>query len=110
MKQYLIDELRYEDFEQIKNYMDEHLEASGMENLYWLPIEPELLSPMQAEHKDCHPLYFAVELRENSISCELLVRTRWRMKCDCIAYADRQQRSWLMDSLDAILEKLKISI
>ncbi len=110
MKQYVIDELRYQDFEKIKSYLDQNFGESGVDDLYWIPLNPELFTPLQAEHTDCHPLYFALELTENRVSCELLIRTRNRMRCDCIRYADQNQRNWILDCMDAILEKLGISI
>ncbi|QTA78376.1 Uncharacterized protein dnl_05980 [Desulfonema limicola] len=110
MKQYVIDQLRLEDYHKLKTYLDENFGDSGVENLYWIPVDTAILTPIQAEHKDCHPLYFAIELEEDRLSCELLVRTRHHMRCDCMAYAVREQRNWLIDCLDAIFEKLNISI
>jgi len=110
MKQYVIDQLRREDHRQVKTYLDAHFHGSGMEGLYWIPVDPGHYSPVQAEHTDCQPYFFAVELTEDKISCELLVRTRQRVRCGCIAYATRDQRNWLIDCMDAILEKLGISI
>jgi hypothetical protein len=110
MKQYVIDELRYTDYEKIKDYLDTHFGGSGVANIYWIPIDGDLLTPDQAEHTDCHPLYFGMELQDTRLSCELLIRTRNRMKCTCMAYADTRQRNWLMDCLDAIFEKLEIRI
>ncbi len=110
MKQYVIDELRPEDYEKVKAYLDEHFGNSGVAGLYWIPLEPELLGSIQAEHSECQPHYFAIELLESRIACELLVRTRNRIHCACICYADTRQRSWIMDCLDAILARLGISI
>jgi len=110
MKQYVIDQLRLEDYHAIKAYLDENFGNSGIDNLYWIPVDTEILTPLQAEHKDCHPLYFAIELEENSMSCELLIRTGKHMHCNCMAYATADQRNWLIDYLDAIFDKLNISI
>lgn len=110
MKQYVIDQLRLEDYHALKEYLDENLGASEMDGLYWLAIEPELLTAHQREHTDCHPHYLALELGESSLSCELLVRTKNRIRCSCIDYATPEQRNWLMESVDAILEKLRISV
>ena len=39
---------------------------------------------------------------------ELLVRTKNRVRCDCIAYADEKQFVWLIQYIDAVFEKLDI--
>ena len=110
MKQYLIDELRREDYEALQTYFQDHFTPSGLEGLYWLPLEADLLAATQQAHTQCQPHYFAVELQPGRLACELLVRTPARVRCDCIAYADRRQREWLMQVIDAVLEKLTINI
>ncbi|MCF8068659.1 MAG: hypothetical protein K9L30_08755 [Desulfobacterales bacterium] len=108
MKQYVIDELRFEDYDKLKLYLDKHLNDRSFDGVYWIPLESELFSEVQAEHKDCQPYFFALELEQHRISCELLVRTKGKIRCDCICHANEIQRNWLIDYMDAILEKLEI--
>ena len=108
MKQYLIDEIRPPEYEALKAYLDEHLAPAGMEGLYWLPLGEDILNATQKAHTDCQPFYFSIELEPASLHCELLVRTDHRMRCNCIGYATEDQRTWLMNSIDAIFEKLDI--
>ena len=110
MKQYVIDELRPEDYEQLKAYLDEHYGPSRIGGIYWIPFEEEYLSEIQIEHKDCQPFYFAVDLESNRIACELLVRTQKKVRCDCIRYATQLQRNRIIHIIDAILEKLSIIV
>ncbi len=110
MKQYVIDELRYQDFEALQQYLQSRFSTSGLDGLYWIPLETDILSATQRSHADCHPHYFAVELEPERLSCELLVRTAARVRCDCIAYADERQREWFLNAIDAILEKLAIHV
>ncbi len=110
MKQYVIDQLRLEDYKKLKSYLDENFKGSGVENLYWLPLDEGILNEVQISHIECHPFYFALELTEMALSCELLVRTKNSMKCTCMEYADTDQRNWLIDCVDAIFEKLEIKI
>ncbi|MEJ2475367.1 MAG: hypothetical protein P8Y74_15975 [Desulfobacterales bacterium] len=42
------------------------------------------------------------------MACELLVRTRQRVRCSCIAYATRPQRNWIIQMLDDIFDELNI--
>jgi len=108
MKQYVIDELRMNDYEKIKAYMDMNFGSSGIAGLYQIPLDLDILNDVQKEHKDCQPFYFAVELEASRIACELLVRTNHRVRCDCIAYSDEKQRNWFIRLLDDIFEKLEI--
>jgi len=108
MKQYRIDELRPEDYGKLKAYLDEHYGPSQMEGLYWLPLDDDLLDDVQAAHTDCQPFYFALELRPTAISFELLIRTRKRVRCDCIRYANAAQRESIVQLADAMFESLKI--
>ena len=108
MKQYVIDEIRLQDYGKIKAYLDDTLGQSGVEGLYWLPVDASLLSEVQKAHADCAPFFMALELEEDRLSGELLIRTRKRVRCDCIHYADDRQRDWLIRTVDAIFEKLEI--
>ncbi|MBF0468459.1 MAG: hypothetical protein HQK61_06185 [Desulfamplus sp.] len=110
MKQYLIDGLRPEDYEKLKRYCDETFGQPSLGSIYWVEMEPELLNSMQKDHMECQPHYFAFELEEQRLSCELLVRIKKNIKCDCMCYADKKQREWLMDKVDAMLDGLDISI
>jgi hypothetical protein len=110
MKQYIVDELRYKDYEKIKLFLDENLGISEIEGIYWLPIEKEILTEEQASHDECLPLFFVLDLKPERISCELLVRTKNRIKCSCIAYANEKQRNWLIQYMDDMLSQLDISI
>lgn len=109
MKQYVIDELRPEDAQQLKNYFSELHGPAIFDNIYWIPLDPELYSELQKMHTECHPFYFAVELKPDALCCELLVRTNNRIRCDCIAPATQEQRNWLIDLIDGIFDRLKIT-
>jgi len=108
MKHYHIDELRPGDYEKLKAYLDEHYGPSQMEGLYWLPLKEELLDDVQTAHTDCQPFYFALELKPTAISFELLIRTRSRVRCDCIHYANAAQRESIVQLADTLFETLKI--
>ena len=93
MKQYVIDQLRPNDYFKIKAYLDMNLRLSGIPDIYWLILPQEMLEGNQAEHADCQPLYFALELSQSALSCELLVRTLSHVRCDCMRYASLAQRN-----------------
>ena len=110
MKQYVIDELRLADFEKIRSYFDVNFEHSGIENLYWITLDRDILTENQAAHTPCHPFYFAVDVLPERLSCELLVRTSNRVKCSCMDYATQEQRNWFISLIDSILDQLAIKI
>jgi hypothetical protein len=108
MKQYRIDELRPNDYEKIKGYLDERFGSSQMEGVYWVPLDSDLLDQVQGAHVDCQPFYFAVVLEPRVIAFEFLIRTRNRIRCDCIRYANDTQRDSIIRFGDSIFETLKI--
>ncbi len=110
MKQYVVDGFRPADYIKLKEYLDQSLESSPLGGIYWLTVEPGHLTPLQLSHQDCRPHVFGLELEETSLSCEFLVRIKNNIKCDCMDYATTAQRNWLMDTVDAILEKLDIRV
>lgn len=110
MKQYVIDEFRLEDYEKVKKYLDDNCKAAGLYGVYWMELPHEILTDEQASHDNCQPYYFALELEEERLSCGLLVRASANIRCHCIAYATVEQRNWLIDSIDTVLEQANIII
>ena len=110
MKQYVIDQLRLEDHRRLKEYLDRHFNGSAIDGIYWVPLDRSLFNGTQRRHTLCQPFYFTLELEQNRLACEFLVRTQQRVRCGCMGYADGTQRAWLMDLVDDILDKLDIRI
>jgi hypothetical protein len=110
MKQYVIDELRLWDYGKVKDYLDKHCKAAGLEGVYWLKVPDDLLTEQQKSHTSCWPYHFGLELYEDRLSCGLLVRAASNIRCHCIAYADKAQRDWVIETLDAMMEKLEVII
>lgn len=108
MKQYVIDELRSNDYEMIKAYMEKNFSVSKLDGIYWIPIDPKILTEIQVEHINCQPFYFAVDLQPNLIAFEMLIRTKKRMRCNCMTYATEKQRNWLIGLADSIFDSLGI--
>jgi len=108
MKQYVIDEIRHEDYKEINTYLVSNFGEPELGNLYWLPLPNEVLTPVQTSHESCRPFFVALELEPQKLICELLVRTRQRVRCDCIGYATTAQRNWIIGSIDAFVDRLGI--
>ncbi|MDL1982486.1 MAG: hypothetical protein LWX02_13725 [Deltaproteobacteria bacterium] len=109
MKQYIIDELRLGEYKKIKTYLDENVGSSKIDGIYWIQLDENILTDIQSEHKECQPFYFAIDIGPKHVSCELLVRSRSTIKCNCTSYATESQRNWIIQFADAIFEKLDIA-
>jgi len=104
----VIDELRPGEADRLKDYFQGAFGPPEMGNLFWIPVPEDLLSETQLAHKACRPFYFVVELDDDRLTCELLVRTRAVIRCDCIRYAGAGQREWLISTIDTVFDKLGI--
>jgi len=110
MKQYVVDQLRYPDYEKIKGCLDQRFGPAFMGAVYWVPLASGQLTATQAAHRECQPFFAAIELQEERLSLELLIRTRQRVRCACITYATEEQRNALIRMVDDMLAALEISV
>jgi len=110
MKSYVIDQLRPADYEKIKICLNERYGPADLGGIYWLPMDSSIYSTVQASHIQCRPFYFALDLEPDKLACELLVRTKHRIRCECICYASETQRNWLIQTVDAMFSDLDITV
>lgn len=110
MKQYVVDQIRKPDEDKLRSYLENNFGPSELGCIYWIPIATELLTEKQLEHEECSPHLAAVQLDSGQLCCEFLIRTKNRIRCECMGYATSKQREWLIETIDAILEKLGIRV
>ncbi len=108
MRQYLLDEISRGDIPRIRDYLNGHALAAGLEDIWWVDLNEDLLSSEQFEHQDCRPFRFAVELGQNFVRFEFLIRSRQTMRCACIGYATRQQRDFILAFADRLVDDLAV--
>lgn len=108
MRQYLLDEISRGDIPRIRDYLNEHALAAGLEDIWWVDLNEDLLSSEQFAHQACRPFRFAVELGQNFVRFEFLIRSRQTMRCACIGYATRQQRDFIMAFADRLVDDLAV--
>ncbi len=108
MKQYLLDEIRRDDLEPIRAYLNGHAAPSSLEGIWWVDLSEDLLGPEQYAHAEHRPFRFAVELGDDFLRFEFLIRSRETMRCACIAYATRPQRDFILAFADRLVEDLKL--
>lgn len=108
MKQYVIDQFSIQEYQALKNRLEDLLGPAQLGGIYWLPLPQDILTETQASHGECSPHVLALDLEEGRLSCELLVRTQATMKCACMGYATQKQRDWVMATIDSLLEEVGI--
>ena len=110
MRWYGIDDITEEDTKKLADTLTEMELTSGMDGLFWLPVPAEMLSPVQQEHvESCGPHVMGLEIEENFVRLELLVRARSRMRCECVHYASPELRDSMIVWLENLLAELGIN-
>ncbi|HID98069.1 MAG TPA: hypothetical protein EYP57_07775 [Thermodesulfobacteriaceae bacterium] len=110
MRQYVIDELRPAELDRIKDYLDNYCERSDIGSIFWLRIPDDMLTSVQSGHVDCRPHYAAVELGDRFVNFEMLIRSREKIRCNCVAFATPEQRDFILSFADAMLDKTEIKV
>ncbi|MBI4644410.1 MAG: hypothetical protein HY790_06685 [Deltaproteobacteria bacterium] len=108
MRQYVLDEISRKDIPRVRDYLQDHALASSLEGVWWVDLPEDLLSAEQFAHQDHRPFRFAVELGDNFVRFEFLIRSRETMRCACIGYATRGQRDFILAFADRLVEDLSL--
>ena len=109
MRIYTIDQLRDEDTKSLMAYLDEARMTGSIEGIFWLPVPDEFLTSIQKKHKaDCGPYRLALEVDEQALHLELLVRGMGRITCQCISFASEKLRDHMIAYLEDTLLELNI--
>lgn len=109
MRQIVIDELSPMERDNIDSYLKRSIKQGAMVGLYWLELPPDLLSEAQLGHEDHGPFYLGVEVDDQSVKFELLVRSQTNLHCTCIAHASNSQRLFVLDFIDRMVKEEMIS-
>ncbi len=109
MRQIVIDELSPMERDNIDSYLKRSIKQGAMVGLYWLELPPDLLSEAQLGHEDHGPFYLGVEVDNQSVKFELLVRSQTNLHCTCIAHASTSQRQFVLDFIDKMVKEEMIS-
>lgn len=108
MRSYVIDELADSTLCHVQDRLTDMGCASSMTKLFWLPVDHDLLTPIQREHEPkCGPYQMALELRDGSIRLELLARAANILRCDCVGYLNPEAERKMMDKLDALIAEVQ---
>jgi hypothetical protein len=109
MRQYLLDEIPAGPMTAIKVYLKERTLSSTLDEIFWLELPENLLSPLQREHQACGPHYLAIEIGKGFIKFECLVRSQEKFRCDCIQYATAPQEAFLLEFAHSLIRDLQLN-
>ena len=109
MRTYSIDQLDEKDIASITGRLTAMDLQAGLDGVFWLPIPPEMLSPVQREHESrCGPYCMALEVEPESVHLELLVRGMGRIRCECVSFAAPELRNHMILYLESMLTELGV--
>ncbi|NPA49801.1 MAG: hypothetical protein GXO20_07440 [Thermodesulfobacteria bacterium] len=98
MQNFTVDRLSPEEISRLERVLKQKTQPSPLGGLFWIRIPEEVLAPVQKEHaQSCGPHYFAVEIGEDFISFEFLVRNFQRVRCSCMSPATPAQKVFLLE-------------
>lgn len=109
MRQYLIDELTKSQIEHIWEYLRKHAQPSAVDGLFWIELPDDLLAEAQYAHKNCQPFCFSIEVGKDCLKLEFLIRSKQTLHCDCIQYATKVQRDFILEFAEKMLPEKGIS-
>jgi hypothetical protein len=105
MRQFMVDQLTTLERDNIDSYLKRTLKQGPLEGMYWLPLPQDLLAEAQQGHESCGPFYVAVDIDEETVRFEMLIRSQSNLHCSCIAYATPAQRDFVLQYVDTMLEE-----
>ena len=108
MKSYYVDEISATGLDQITRYLIENAIESGMDKLFWVEIPSDFLTDFQSRHEECGPHRFAIETGDTWIRAEFFIRTQGRFECDCNGYCDKNQKIFIINYIDSMIQNLDI--
>ena len=109
MRSFVLDEISDSDITKIREYLSENTLSSSLENVFWINIPEDILSDLQNKHIDCQPHVFAVELGNDWVKFEFLIRSSKGMSCTCQAFATEKQVNFIHKTVDSIIDDLNIT-
>lgn len=111
MRNYLLEDIYDEDLTKIVEALKELELAGPIEDIFYLPLPEELLHDVQKDHaSECGPYFMALEVMENCLKVELLVRAQNKIRCECVSYATPEQRNHMLDYIDQFIIDLGVHL
>ncbi len=106
MRSYLIDEVRPSEMIKIRRFLEENATAATLDRIFWVKIPDDLLSPSQSQHPHCQPHAFAVEIGEDWVKMEFLVRSLKTLRCTCPGYSTKRQTQFIINFAHRMIDQV----
>ncbi len=111
MRSYTVDELTFEQSQQLSQHLKTMQLQSSLVGVFWLPVPESLLSQVQLEHRaTCGPYVMAFLVEGNHLTLQFLVQAQNAMHCQCVSYASKQLIMHMINYVDELLLSLEISV
>ena len=108
MRSLLIDEIISADMVKIDNFLKKNTMASDLSDIFWVKIPDDLLSATQYQHHQCQPHVFAIELSSDKIKLEFFIRSLTSLNCQCNGYCTIQQRDFILNFAQNMIDRLSL--
>ncbi len=108
MRGYIIDEISKPDIIRIAEFLKKNAVSSNVENLFRIHIPEELLDRTQSGHKDCRPFRSSIEVGDDWVRAEFLIRGSGKFGCECDSYSSKEQRAFILNFMDRMIKELNI--
>ena len=109
MRAYMIDEIASDDIEKIRSFLGNNSISSNLEGIFWIRIPSDILTEIQLEHQNCQPHITAAEVGRDWLKLEFFVRSLTNMNCACAGYCNPEQKEFIINFAEAMIEQLAIT-
>ena len=108
MRQFVIDQLSDKERQAVRQHLTKMAKPGPIEDMFWLRLGGDMLTETQRSHPACGPFYVAIELGDDRVSFEFLVRSQSTLHCSCISYASPLQRDFILNFIDEMTRGLTL--
>ena len=109
MKYFLIDEIADSDLDKIVSFLKQEAMSSGLEKVFWIEVPGNRLSKEQSGQDKLKPYVFAIELGNDWIKGELFLRSLGDFKGEYQGYCTSDQRDFILEYIESMINELGIS-
>ncbi|MFP4392474.1 MAG: hypothetical protein ACOC43_07260 [Desulfohalobiaceae bacterium] len=104
MRSYFIEEIEPDKLQKLAKQLQDKGYQGPIDDIYWFQLPMQVLTATQQDHfQACGPYIVSLELGQDWLKLELLLRARNTFRCSCVGYADSRQRDYCIQLLEDLL-------
>lgn len=104
MDEVVFDQISAQTLKNVEKQLESLGLASSIPGIFWLAVPANFLSETQKEHfEECGPYMLAVEITDDRLVLETLVRASNRLHCNCMEPASAALQEHMTDYLNSLL-------